>query len=169
MFFLSFFFFFVVIFFFLDILLILFPVANPGLSVYPKPAVISRPMTLVCSALSEKFNRDMTFKRDNSDICTCSRRTRSCTNHTSSDQYNCTFDYEVKIDKAVSYLLTIEHLTVIETGNWTCCSSRGRKKCSKVIRVYREYSTEIASDLMVVLRRHIGLTVCYNVLNPSLI
>ena len=121
----------------IDIILILIPVSNPGLSIYSQPANITKYATLICTTA---FDHDITFKRNNSDICTCSRRTRSCTNHTSSDQYNCTFDYEVKIDKAVSYLLTIEHLTVSETGNWTCCSSRGRKKCSKVVRVESEYS-----------------------------
>ena len=157
------------LFFGLDIILIFIPVSNPGLSVYPQPVNITLPVNLICSAVKRTFDHDITFKRNNSDICTCSRRTRSCTNHTSSDQYRCRFDDEVILNKTVAYSLTIEHLTVSETGDWTCCSSRSRKKCSKVIRVSREYSAEIASDLMVVLRRHIGLTVCYNVLNPSLI
>ena len=128
------------LFFGLDIILILIPVSNPGLSVYPQPVNITLPVTLICSAVKPTFNHDITFKRNNSDICTCSRRTRSCTNDTSSDQYSCTFDYEVKIKKTVSYSLTIDNLTLRETGNWTCCSSRGRNNCSNVIRVYREYS-----------------------------
>ena len=86
-----------------DIILILIPVSNPGLSIYSQPANITKSVTLICSAVNETFSHDITFKRNNSDICTCSRRRRPCTNHTSSDQYSCTFDYEVKKKETEEY------------------------------------------------------------------
>ncbi|XP_041373878.1 uncharacterized protein LOC121386904 [Gigantopelta aegis] len=116
---------------------------NPGLSFYPQPAVMTQPLTLVCTLVDQAFEHDITFKRDMAEICTCRTETKRCVVHESSaEHYNCTHTYPFVRRRTATYELTMESFTASDSARWSCCSNYGENNCSNVVQLYPNPTTD---------------------------